>query len=152
LTGAGIHAERRPRWRVDVIRFPVLASPVIVASVFAAAIVWVARVRRARPRGFWGLKLAMLLCPIGLLLPAVSLSLTPDRLWGVRNAGTTATFLGTLAIPILAVGVAALALGAARQGASRLLIAYAAVVSLAMAALSFYLSSHDLLGVRLWTY
>jgi CubicO group peptidase (beta-lactamase class C family) len=152
LTGPSIHAERRPRWRVDVIRFPVFASPLIVASVFAVAIVWVARIRRARPRGFWRLKLAMLLCPIGLLLPAVSLSLTPDRTWGVRNAGTTAVFLGTLAIPILAAGVAALAINAAWRGASRLLIAYAAVVSLAMAGLSLYLSSHDLLGVRLWTY
>jgi hypothetical protein len=72
--------------------------------------------------------------------------------WGVRNTATVAVFLSTLAIPVLALVVGLFTLGAIREGVSRRLATYAALVGLAMGGLSLYLSSHDLLGVRLWTY
>jgi hypothetical protein len=33
MAGINLYAERRPRWRVEVIRVPVLAAVVVVASV-----------------------------------------------------------------------------------------------------------------------
>jgi hypothetical protein len=72
--------------------------------------------------------------------------------WGTRNSGTLAVFGGTLAVPALAVAVATLTLVAMRDGASRLLVTYAGLVALAMGGFSLYLSSHDLLGLRLWRY
>lgn len=152
LTGPRVHAERRPRWRIELVRVPVLAAVPIVASVFIAAIVWVARLRRARPKTFWELKLALLLCPLALLAPAAGLALTPMTAWGVRNAGTVAVFVGTLAVPTLALAISVLTIVAIREGASRALATYAGVIALAMGVLSVYLSSHDVLGLRLWAY
>jgi CubicO group peptidase (beta-lactamase class C family) len=152
MAGGQLYAERQPRWRLDLVRGALAAAAVIVATVFLCAIVWVARLRRAQPRGFWGLKIALLLCPLLLLLPIGALSLTPMTEWGTRNSGTLAVFAGTLAVPAVAVAVATLALLAMREGASRLLVTYAGLVALAMGAFSLYLSSHDLLGLRLWLY
>jgi CubicO group peptidase (beta-lactamase class C family) len=152
MAGGQLYAERRPRWRLDLVRGALAAAAAILATVFLVAIVWVARLRRAQPRGFWGLKCAMLLCPLILLLPIGALSLTPMTAWGTRNSGTLAVFGGTLAVPALAVAVATLTLVAMRDGASRLLVTYAGLVALAMGGFSLYLSSHDLLGLRLWRY
>ena len=152
MTGGALYAERVDRWRIEIIRLPILLTIVIIASVFVVAVVWVARIRHAQPRGFWELKLALLLCPLSVLMPAGALALTPLTDWGVRNAGTLATFLGTLAIPTLALVVALFTLMAIRERASRTLTTYAGLVALAMGGLSLYLSSHDLLGLRLWAY
>lgn len=152
LTGGNLFAERRSRWRIEMVRLPLLSTLPILLSIFAVAIVWVARIRRARPRGFWDLKFAMLLCPAIVALPAIGLSLTPPIEWGTRTMGTVAVLVGTAAIPVLALTVATLAVVAARQGASRLLTTYAIVVALAMAGLALYLEQQDLLAVRLWTY
>jgi hypothetical protein len=65
---------------------------------------------------------------------------------------TIAVFVSTLAVPVLALVVGFLTLAAARERASRLLATYAALVGLAMAGLSLYLSSHELLAIRLWNY
>ena len=152
LTGPQLYAERTSRWPMDALRVGLSAAGVLIASVFVVAIAWVARLRRAQPRGFWELKLALLLCPIALLLPAAALALTPPEAWGVRSAATTAVYLGTLAIPTLALVVALFVVLAMRQRASRLLVTYAALVSLAMATVALFLRSHDMLGLRLWTY
>src|SRR5690606_15653546 len=52
LAGTSLYAERQPRWRVEMVRVPVFASLGLVASVLGLAGIWVARLRRARPRGF----------------------------------------------------------------------------------------------------
>jgi CubicO group peptidase (beta-lactamase class C family) len=152
MAGGQLYAERVPRWRVELVRVPVLAALPVIASVFLASIVWIARRRRAQPRGFWELKIALLLCPIALLLPAAGLSMTPQIHWGERGAGTVAVFVGTLAVPTAALVVAIFTIAAIRQGASRSLTTYAAAVSLAMGGLSLYLSSYGLLGLRMWAY
>jgi CubicO group peptidase (beta-lactamase class C family) len=152
LTGPQLYSVRLPRWRVEVIRIPLLISFVLLASVAVVGVVWAARITRGRPRGFWELKIALLLCPLAVLLPALALWIIPASQWGTPNAATITVFVATLFIPTLAVVVALFTLGAARQMASRWLTTYAACVALAMAAISFYLSSHDLLGIRLWTY
>jgi hypothetical protein len=114
--------------------------------------VWLVRIRRARPRGFWPLKVALLLCPVALLVPFLTARLTPTSTWGMPNAATQTIFVGSLAIPALALLVAGLTLSAIRQRVSPSLAIYAASVSLAMAIISLYLSHHGLLGLRLWTY
>jgi CubicO group peptidase (beta-lactamase class C family) len=152
LAGPQLYAERVSKWPVVLLRSGVIAAVTIIASVFLVAMVWVGRVRRAQPRGFWELKLALLLCPLAVLLPAGALALTPITSWGARNVGTLAVFAGTLAIPTLALVVALLATMALRERASRWLTTYAGLVALAMGALSLYLSHHAMLGLRLWSY
>jgi CubicO group peptidase (beta-lactamase class C family) len=152
MAGAQTYAVRVPRWHVEVVRVPVLATLPLLASVFVMAVIWLVRLRRAEPRGFWELKVALIFCPLAVLAPFAVLRLTPMMDWGVRNAATVAVFVSTLAVPTLALVVGFLTLNAAREGASRLLATYAALVGLAMGGLALYLSSHDLLGLRLWQY
>ena len=152
MAGTQTYAVRVPRWRLELIRVPVFAALLVVASVFVVATVWLVRLRRAEPRGFWELKVALLLCPLAVLVPLVALRLTPMMEWGTLNVGTVAVFVSTLALPVLALVVGFFTLAAARERASRLLATYAALVGLAMAGLSLYLSSHELLGIRLWNY
>ncbi len=152
MAGPGVFAERRPRWRVELVRLPVLAAFPIILSVPLGSLVWLARVRRARPRGFWALKLALLLCSLALVLPAVTLVVTPERQYGERSATTMTVWLASLAVPLLGVVVGLLVIRARRVGASRWLTAYAALVAISMVGLSLYLGAHGLLGLRLWDY
>jgi CubicO group peptidase (beta-lactamase class C family) len=152
LAGGGTYAERASRWRDEAIRLAVLFALLVVGSVLGVAVAWLARIGRAQPRGFWELKIAMLLCPLAVLLAMVALRITPYGSRGVPNTGTIAIFVGTLALPVLALVVAGLTLVAVRQRASRSLATYAGLVALAMAGLSLYLSSHEMLPLRTWTY
>jgi hypothetical protein len=152
MAGGAIYAERIPRWRVEIVRVSIGASLALTASVIVAALVWLVRIRRSRPRGFWLLKTALMLCPLALLVPFLTARLTLTSNWGVANATTRTIFIGTLAIPALALVVSLLTLAAIRQRVSRWLAIYAASVSLAMALVSLYLSSHGMLGLRLWLY
>jgi CubicO group peptidase (beta-lactamase class C family) len=152
LAGGDIYAEQRPRWRVELVRVPALVSLLLIASTAVTALAWIVHGRRARPRGFWGLKLLLIACLLALLVPAVALELTPGRQLGARNAGTLAIFAASLAIPLLAALVAGLAVAAFRREASRWLTGYAFMVAAAMAWISMYLGAHGLLGLRLWNY
>jgi hypothetical protein len=152
MAGLQLYAERTARWRRDLLRGGLAAAVLVIASVLVVAIVWVARIKRAAPRGFWELKIALLLCPLAVVMPAAGLSLSPLQSWGLRTPGTVAVFVGTLAIPVLALIVVAFTVGAMRERASRALVTYAAVVALAMGGLALYLSNHSLLGLRLWEY
>ena len=152
MAGPMLYAERQPRWRVELVRMPVLAAALAILSIFGVAVVWVARLYRARPRGFWELKVAMLCCPLALMAPAAALALTPPREWGIPNAGTYTVFGATLAVPVLACLVAVLAVTAWREGASRLLSGYALLIAAAMGGLGAYFNSHDLIGLRMWLY
>jgi hypothetical protein len=152
LTGPQLYAERKPRWRVEVVRWPVVSALVFCLTPLVAAIAWVARIRLARPRGFWGLKAALLLCPIVLATPVAALALSTPIEWGVRNLATSVVFLATLALPLLAIVIAIAAFFAYRQAASRMLVAYAVLVAIAAAGASGYLASHGLIALRLWAY
>ena len=151
LAGGGVYAVRQPRWKIEVVRVSVWASLLTVCSVVLAGFVWLVRVRRARPRGFWLLKLAILACPLPFLIAAAVIAWTPGHLQGTRNFGTYSLCVATLAVPALSAVVTLLAIGARRQNASRWLVVYAHIVALAMAGLALYLGSNDLLGLRLWS-
>jgi hypothetical protein len=152
LAGGGTYAEQRPRWRVEMVRVPTLASVVLIASTAVAALAWIVHRRRARPQVFWRLKLVLIACPLALLVPGMALAFTPARQLGARNAGTVAVFAASLAIPLLAALVTGLAIWASRREASRWLTGYAFIVAAAMAWISMYLGAHGLLGLRLWNY
>jgi hypothetical protein len=152
LAGNAVYAERQPRWTVELVRASLFASVAVVMSVLAVALVWVARIKRATPRGFWGLKFVLLLCPVALVLPLAALAWTPGPQWGTQNAGTATVFVATLALPALALLAALLAFAAFRQGASRWLVGYAMVTAIAVGGISTYLGASDLMGIRLWMY
>ena len=152
LTGAQVYAERVPRWRVELVRWPVASAVVFLLTPLLVAVVWVARVRVAKPRGFWDLKAAMLLCPIVIAGAAAALATTTPRDWATQNLATNTVYLATLALPALAIVILMLAIVAFRRGASRLLFAYAVWVAVAAAGVSAYLAAHNLIGLRLWQY
>ena len=71
LAGASQYAERQSRWRVEIVRWPVMfrrrgadaardVDPVARVSPQSA---------RAEPSGFWWLKIALLLCAVAVALP-----------------------------------------------------------------------------------
>lgn len=152
MAGPQLFAERTSRWPHDAMRLGLAAGALILASVFVVGVFWVARLKRATPRGFWELKVALLLCPLVVLMPAAGVALTPMTEWGARNAGTLAVYVGTLAVPTMAILVSIFTVMAIRERASRLLVTYAGLVALAMSGLALYLSHHDVLGLRLWLY
>ena len=150
LAGSSLYAVRQPRWRVESVRVAVAASLVMIVSVVPVGFGWLLRVRRALPRGFWFLKLALLACPLPFLVAAAVFAWTPGHALGTRNFATMALCLSTLAVPTLSAVVTMLGVEARRSNASRWLVVYAHLVALAMAVLALYLGSHDLLGLRLW--
>ena len=152
MAGMNVYAERRARWRVEIVRIPMLAALVALASALLVAIVWLIRWRRARPYGFWPLKAAVVASPLIVLAPLAGLALTSGREWGRVNAATVGLFVATLAVPAMAVVVAEMSLKASRRGATRWLVVYTLLIAYAMAALTAYLGWHGLLGVRLWRY
>jgi CubicO group peptidase (beta-lactamase class C family) len=151
LTGP-FYAERVDRWRVEVVRVPVLVSFVILMTPLAFAIVWVIHARRAQPRGFWGLKSALLLAPVAILGIALSIRLVPDRELGRLNLWTETIWVGTVLLPIAA-GLASIAtLVAWARGAGPWLRAYSLVVSCSAIVVSAYLSSWGMVGFKPWDY
>ena len=146
LAGPNLYAERRPRWRTEVIRMPLLFAPPVIASVLPMTLLWLLRIRRARPSGFWGLKLALLLCPLTMAVPFLALVGTPTRQWGAMNAGTIVVYVGTLLIPAAAALALVMTVWAWRGGASRWLLAYGTLVTIAMAGVSRLLREQRALG------
>jgi CubicO group peptidase (beta-lactamase class C family) len=152
LAGSNVYAERRPRWEVEIVRVPLVGAAAAVVSAWLFAPVWLVRVRRARPRGFWWLKLALLAAPLILALPVAALMWTPGREWGAANAGTVTAYVGTLLWAPWPAIILVLAWFAARHGASRRLTVYAMAVGLAMSGLVAYLAAHGFIGFQAWTY
>jgi hypothetical protein len=150
--GASMYAERVPRWRVEVVRVPVLASAALLLTTFLVGVAWLVHARRASPRGFWWLKAALLLCAVGLVLPVAGIMGVNDVEVGTLNVWTLAMFVGTMLLP----GAAPLALfftiGAWRHGASPWLRAYGLAVSLSAFVASAYLASWGMIGFRTWAF
>ena len=152
LAGPNIYAERRPRWRTEMVRVPLLFAPPVLGSVLPMTLLWLLRIRRARPHGFWGLKLALLLCVLTAVLPFLALASSPTRNWGTMNLATLAVYLGTLFFPIAALVALFMTVRAWRGGASRWLVAYAVLVTMAMAGITGYFASNHLVGLQTWNY
>jgi CubicO group peptidase (beta-lactamase class C family) len=152
LAGPNVYAERRPRWRTEIIRVPLLLALPVIGSVLPMALLWLLRIRRARPHGFWTVKAPLIACPVAVALPFLALMWIPMRQLGTMNAATIAVYLGTLLIPIAGIIALAATVRAWRGGASRWLIAYAVLVTMAMAGVSAYCAANHLVGLRTWNF
>ena len=151
FTGGFAYAERVPRWRVEVVRGPVLLSFFLAATPLAMLIPWLVRVRRAAP-GFWWLKIALLFCAIAVALPAIAVMNVRDLELGGRNLWTGAMFLGSVLLPVSALLGLFFTIQAWREDAGPWLRTYALAVSVATLLLTVYLWSWGMLAFRPWSF
>jgi CubicO group peptidase (beta-lactamase class C family) len=148
LAGGLYYAERRPRWQVELVRWPVLISSVLLLTPLLMVVPWIVHARRAEPHGFWWLKTWLLLASLGVAVAAAAYATIEAPMLGTRNAWTAAIFLGTLAVPAAGILSFLFTLDAWRSDAGRWLRSYALVVSIAALIVSGYLSSWGMIGFR----
>jgi CubicO group peptidase (beta-lactamase class C family) len=151
LTGGSVYAERWPRWRIESVRWTVLASAAIVLTPIVMLIPWLLRSRKAEPAGFWVMKIFLLLCAVAFLLPVIGVMNVADRELGTRNVWTAAMFAGSLLMPAAAILSFLFSIDAWRNDAGRWLRAYAMTVSVAALIISGYLSAWGMIGFRPWS-
>jgi CubicO group peptidase (beta-lactamase class C family) len=152
LTGGFAYSERRPRWRVDVIRWPVLISAALALTPLVMLLPWIVHARRAEPAGFWWLKLSLVLCSVALLLPVVGVINVPGVELGTRNVWTQLIFAATILFPAAAIVSVLLTVDAFLSGAGTWLRAYAVTISMAALVVSAYLSGWGMIGFRPWSF
>jgi len=150
MAGSASYAERWPRWRIESIRWPVLASVVIVLTPFAMLVPWLIFIRRSP--GFWWLKFFLLLCSISIALPVIGVMNVVDRELGTRNLWTMMMFAGSVLLPAAAILSFLFVVDAWRNGARPWLRAYALSVSIAALIISGYLSAWGMLAFRTWAW
>jgi CubicO group peptidase (beta-lactamase class C family) len=154
LTGGSLYLERRPRWRVDVIRWPVLISLVILLTPSLMAVPWLLQGlsrRSAKREGGW-LKLSLLGCSAGLILPAIGFMNAGDTELGTRNLWTIAIFTGSILVPTAAILSFLFTVEAFMSGAGRWLKAYAVATSIAALIVAGYLSAWGMLAFTPWNF
>jgi CubicO group peptidase (beta-lactamase class C family) len=149
LAGGSSYAEQRPRWRIEIIRGPVLFSAVLVLTPLLVMLAWMALARRS---GFWLLRGSLLLCAVAFVLPVIGILNVNDQTLGTRNLWTAAMFAGTILMPAAAILSFLVMIDAWRNGAGRGLRAYALAVSLAALVISGYLSSWGMIGFMPWSF
>jgi len=152
LTGGLLYSERRARWPVEVVRWPVIVSMGLVLTPIAMLVPWALRARRAAPAGFWWTKSALVLAGIGELLIVLGIMTASDRSLGSQNLSTATIFVGTILLPAAAIVATMFTLDAWRRGAGPWLRAYALAASLSALVLSAYLSAWGMLAFRSWAY
>jgi CubicO group peptidase (beta-lactamase class C family) len=152
FTGGAVYAERRPRWQVEIVRWPVLVSFFLALTPLVALVAWLVHARRAMPSGFWWLKAALLLCALATILPIVGVMNVRDTELGWPNLWTGAMFVGTLMLPAAALLAVFFTIDAWRNDAGRWLRAYALAVSVSALLLSTYLWSWGMIAFRPWAY
>lgn len=152
MTGGFLYAERRPRWQVEVVRWPVLLAGALALTPIVMLIPWAVRVRRATPSGFWWTKSTLLLACAGVLLIVLGVMNVSDRSFGTQNARTAAIFLGSMLLPAAAILSLLFTLDAWRRGAGHWLRAYALAVSLGSCVLTAYLAYWGMIAFRSWAY
>ena len=152
LTGGTLYAERKPRWRVESVRWPVLVSAALVLTPLLMMIPWIVHARRAQPAGFWWLKLWLVCCSIGILLPVIGVMGAGIAQLGSRNIWTAAIFAGSLLLPAAAILSFLSTMDALMSAAGKWLRAYALLVSVAALIVSGYLSAWGMLAFRTWSY
>jgi CubicO group peptidase (beta-lactamase class C family) len=152
LTGGSAYLERRSRWRVDVLRWPVLASLALCLTPLLLIVPWIVHARRAEPSGFWRLKLCLIACSIGLALPVGALLNVADRELGTRNLWTVAIFAGSIIVPAAAILSFLFVIEAFLSRAGRWLRSYALIVSIAALIVSGYLSAWGMIAFKPWSF
>lgn len=152
LTGGFAYFERRPRWRVDVIRWPVLVSAALALTPLLMLLPWILHARRAEPAGFWFLKACLVLCSIALLLPVIATMNAAGSQLGTRNLWTAMIFGGSLLFPAAAILSVLFTVDAFLSGAGTWLRAYAVTISIAALIVSAYLSSWGMIAFRPWSF
>ncbi len=152
LTGGTFYAERMPRWRIESVRWPVLVSAGLVLTPLLMMIPWIVHARRAEPKGFWWLKLWLLCCSIGLLLPVMGVMSAGVAQLGTRNIWTAAIFAGSILLPAAAILSFLFTVDAFMSAAGKWLRAYALLVSVAALIVAGYLSAWGMLAFRPWSY
>ena len=154
LAGAGIYAERRSRWPLDLLRVGLamaLALVVVAPLAGVGAAIW-RRGWRAPVRGGRGLVALWTLAAgvIALVAWAAGTANTVDL--AEPTLRSWAVFGGTAAYPAVAVLVAGVTARVWRHGAALRSSGFALAVMLAHAALSIYLAWWNLIGFRSWVY
>ena len=152
LTGGFSYSERRARWLVEIVRWPVLGSFALALTPLVMLIPWTVRARRASRSGFWWTKAMLVLGSIALLLPVFGVMQVSDLSIGTQNVWTAAMFLGTVLQPAAAVLSLLFAIDAWRRGAGTWFRAYAVAVSLGAIVVTAYLGSWGMIAFRPWAY
>ena len=152
LTGGFQYAERRPRWRVEAVRWPVFFSFALALTPILMLVPWVAHATRANPSGFWWTKSVLMLGSLALVLPVIGIINVADVNLGTQNTWTTAMFAGTVLQPAAAILSLLVAIDGWRRGAGPWLRAYTITVSLCACVLTAYLSYWGMIAFRPWAY
>lgn len=152
LTGGAAYLERRPRWRVESVRWPVLISAALSLTPLAMLLPWIVHARRAQPAGFWWLKTSLALCAIALILPAIGVFNADGSQLGTRNIWTAMIFAGSILFPAAAILSFLAATDALMSAAGKWLSAYALLVAVAALFVSAYLAAWGMNGFRPWDY
>lgn len=152
LTGGSLYAERNSRWRIDSVRWTVLASGALVLTPLLMLVPWAINARRATPKGFWWLKGWLVCCSISLLLPVIAVVNASGPAFGTRNVWTMAIFGSSLLLPAAAILSFLFTVDAMMSAAGKWLRAYALLVSLAALVVAGYLSAWGMLAFKTWTY
>lgn len=154
LTGGQLYAERWPRWRIEGIRWAVLASVGIVLTPLLLAIPWVVQglARRDAPGSNGWLKVMLVLCAVALAMPAVAVLTGSVRDLATLNARTAAIFTGSVLLPAAAILSFLFAVDAWRKSASAWLRAYSMTVAVAALIVSGYLSAWGMIGFTPWSF
>ena len=118
----GQYGVRTPRWRVEAIRVPILLAVALLATVPLALLIWLVRIRAARPAGHWALKVTLVVLPLALVALCSLPLWVPGREWGVPNLWTRATFIGSSALPIFSIVALVLVVDAWRRDAGPWLV------------------------------
>ena len=64
---------------------------------------WIAHARRARPSGFWRLKVCLLLCALTFAMSGAAVMDASGKVLATRNILTVSFFLGTVLLPAAAI-------------------------------------------------
>ena len=152
LTGGFQYSERRARWPVELVRWPVLLSFAIALTPILMLLPWAVHANRVQPSGFWWTKGALILGSLALLLPIVGIMNVSDVNLGAQNVWTRAMFVGTVMQPAATILSLLFALDAWRHGAGPWLRAYAVTVSLCASVLTAYLTYWGMLAFRPWSF
>ncbi|MBY0497156.1 MAG: beta-lactamase family protein [Cyanobacteria bacterium] len=152
MAGPGRYAERHPRWRIESVRWPVLASAAIVLTPLLMFIIWIVHAGRAEPHGFWWMKAMLLLCAIAFVLPVIGVMNVRNSELGTQNLWTAAMFTGSILMPAAAILSFLFTVDAWRSDAGRWLRSYAMLVSIAALIISGYLSAWGMIAFRPWSY
>ena len=152
LTGGFAYLERRPRWRIESVRWPVLISAALVLTPLIMLVPWLVHARRAQPSGFWWLKACLVLCSIAFVLPVIGVLNVPGTQMGTLNVWTAMIFAGSLLFPAAAILAFLFTTDALLSAAGKWVSGYALLVSVAALFVSGYLATWGMLAFRPWSF